>query len=65
MSLAKITIKPFKININKPKVIMVMGKVNKTSTGLIMVLAIPKTTLTIMAEKKLLITIPGRILEVI
>lgn len=42
-----------------------MGKVNKTRIGLIMVLAIPKTTLTIMAEKKSLITTPGRICEVI
>ena len=65
IALAKITIRPFKIKINKPRVIMVIGKVNRTNTGLIIVLAIPKTTLTIMAEKKSLITIPGRILEVI
>lgn len=49
------------INRNKPKVIIVKGKVKKTKSGLINVLITPKTMAASRAETKLATWIPGTI----
>ena len=47
-------------NKNKPNVMMVTGKVNKTKIGLMKILSNPKTTATIIEVPKLSTRTPGR-----
>ena len=57
--------RPFKINVKRPKVMILRGKVKIKSTGLIKVLIIPRTTPTIIAVVKLFMLTPGKSCAVI
>ncbi len=59
MELASQKMRPLIIRVNKPSVIILIGKVNNINTGLINALSKPRTRAAISADQKLANSIPG------